>query len=515
MTITSFAYLLFIAVGALVYYVIPKKLQWLQLLLLSLLFYMVAATPYTLLYLLLSTLLAFISTNLLPCGLFAGKTSKKAITAVTVAAVLANTVIWFLLKGSDYWVLLSEKLVGRLSFVQPLSPLPLAAALGMGYYTLQTIGYIMDCYYGTSLPQKNPLKLFLFVCFFPQLTTGPISRYNALGQLYEGHAFCYDKIAGGAQRILWGLFKKLVIAERVGLIVNGVYGDLDAYTGWWRWIAVLLYPIQMYSDFSGCMDIVLGTAELFGITLPENFNNPFFSRSTQEFWSRWHITLGDWAKNFVLYPMLKRPKMVDFGRRCKKRFGKRVGKLIPTAICMFFLWMVMGVWHGSYKYIVGVSLWYWLILILGEAVGPELKKLTDFLRIPTQSTTWHLFQCARTYLIYAIGAVFFRAQGLGEASAILKSLFQKGVSENAWVFFDGSVLNFGLSYLDLNVLVLSVAALYVVGVLREKYGFARNWVKQQGFVFRWFIWIALFAVVLIFGNYGPDFVASDFIYKGF
>lgn len=258
-------------------------MQWLELLALSIVFYCVVANPYTLIFPIIATLLAYSSTLLQQTeSVKRAKWKYTGCTIVTLAVILCVS-LWFWLKASDIWVSVSYRISNIVSFVQPLSAPSVLAALGMGYYTLQIIGYILDCYWGTIQPQRNPLKLFLFVIFFPQMVTGPISRYSQLEGLFLPNKLLYENVTQGAQRILWGFFKKLVLAERVGIIVNSIYGDLDLYNGWWHWIALLLYPIQMYADFSGCTDIVLGTAEVFGIQLPENFNNPFFREPHRNF----------------------------------------------------------------------------------------------------------------------------------------------------------------------------------------------------------------------------------------
>lgn len=517
MTITSFYFFIFILVGGCLYYILPKKVQWLELLALSIVFYCVMATPYTIIFPIVATALAYGVTLFQQTEKVKNAKWKYTGCSVIALVIIVCIGLWFWLKASDIWVSVSYRISNILPFIHTPNVPSVLAALGMGYYTLQIVGYILDCYWGTIEPQRNPFKLFLFVIFFPQMVTGPISRYSQLESLYQQHKFSYENVTCGAQRILWGLFKKLVLAERVGMIVNGIYDSLDVYTGWWHWIALLLYPIQMYADFSGCTDIALGTAEVFGVKFPENFNNPFFSRSSQEFWQRWHITLGAWAKDYVLYPLLKTRWMVSLGRKTKKKLGKRLGKLIPTAVGMFFLWMVMGIWHGSFKYIIGVSLWYWIILMLGELFSPSLGKLVQILKINTESFSWHLFQSIRTYLIYAVGAVFFRADGFGQAVELLTSLFKMFIDDNvnSWVLFDGSILELGISHMDLNIIIFAVIMLVIVAILREKYGYARNWMGKQILVFRWAVWIGLFVIVLIWGNYGPDYSAAEFIYQGF
>lgn len=517
MTITSFRFLLFIAVSLIVYYVLPKSWQWAQLLVMSLIFYFSAARGYTIIYLVISALAAYGATMWIDRLRKQGKRDSRLINVLTAAALTVNILLWFVFKGQDFWsVAIRGAQHFKPSFLPALVDMDLVASLGMGYYTLQIMGYILDCAWETVEPQKNPLKLFLFVCFFPQLTTGPISQYKQLESLYQEHRFQYGNLAHGAQRVLWGFFKKLVLAERAGVIVSGITADLTIYNGCYSLIAILLYPIQMYADFSGCMDIVIGVAEMFDIRLAENFHNPFFSRTSQEFWQRWHITLGAWAKDYVLYPLLKSKIMVKFSKYARKKWGKAAGKFIATAVGMFVLWMVMGIWHGALRFIVGVSLWYWVILMAGELLAPTFRKITEKLGFQTESFSWHLFQSARTYVIYAVGATFF-SMGIRKGILLLGQAIQAltGKVFNPWIFFDGSILGLGVSWGDINLIILAVLLLAIVGALREKYGYARVWMDQQCFLFRWFCWIALFVLVLVYGKYGPGYNAADFIYQGF
>ncbi|NBH13127.1 hypothetical protein D3Z36_02720 [Lachnospiraceae bacterium] len=518
MSITSFYFLVFITIGVAFYYVLPKKIQWVVLLLLSLVFYYFAAVPYTIGYLAASTLIAYFSTLWMKRKREKQNQDAKVLP-VTMIALLINIAIWFVVKGRDLWFPFASGFMARHDVLQIDAEINLRmiASLGMGYYTLQIMGYIIDCYWQNAVPQKNPLKLFLFVSYFPQLTTGPISRYAQLETLYERHKFEYQNISFGAQRILWGFTKKIVLAERIGIIVSALNSDMSTYTGFYSWIAILLYPLQMYADFSGCMDIVLGVSELFGIRLAENFHNPFFARTSQEFWQRWHITLGTWAKDYVLYPLLKSKRMIRFGKFTRKKFGKKAGKFLVNMAGMFILWMVMGIWHGGLRYIAGVSLWYWVILMLGDLFAPVFLKITNKLEMKTDSFAWHFFQSGRTYLIYAVGATFFSVgvtDGIYRLKDALKVLCVKNYA-NPWIFFDQSILNLGVTWGDINLIIFVSVIVLLVAILREKHGYARIWVQQQCFIFRWMIWISLFIIVLIWGKYGPGYDASIFIYEGF
>lgn len=513
MSITSFWFLVLVAAGVFVYYITPKKMRWVELLILSLVFYYFAGTPLTILYLIADTLIAYISSLVMISSRKKSKNSSVPFISCIVSIILIVG-IWLVVKGIGLWFPIASKF---LAVSEETVGMRIISALGMGYFTLQILGYVIDCYWENLVPQKNPIKLFLFVAYFPQLTTGPISRYSQLEILFEEHTFNYDNICMGTQRILWGFCKKLVIAERLSFIVNGISADPVTYYGFYSWISLLLYPLQMYCDFSGCMDIVLGVSELFDIKLSENFNNPFFAKSSQEFWQRWHITLGTWAKDYVLFPLQKSTPMSKLGKYARKKLGKTKGNFIKNFVCMFFLWMVMGIWHGGYRYIVGVSLWYWVILMLGNITGGITHKLESTLGMKTKSFGFNAFRCVRTYLIYAIGAVFFSHGvdgGIGLLNDCLAVLTVKNYA-NPWIFFDKSILELGIEFRDINILIVGLFLLFIVGYLREKYSYARLWIKEQPFPFRWIVWIGLIVFVVLFGEYGPNFNASEFIYQGF
>lgn len=515
MSITSFYFFSFLIIGGALYYLTPKRIQWVFLLILSMIYYYFSATPYTIIYLVLSTALAFIATNICQMPWAENhKSAKKIGAGLTIGAIVINVFVWFALKGSSFYVLTTKFIHRLIPAVSVSDGWNYAAAIGMGYYTAQIIGYILDCYWGVCKPQKNPFKLFLFVCFFPQLTVGPISRYSDMEQLYTGHKFCYKNICFGAQRILWGLFKKLVITGRVSMIVNGIWSAPEVYTGVWLWAAVLLYPLQLYTDFSGCMDIILGTAELFDIHLAENFRNPFFARTCQEFWQRWHMTLGNWARDYVYYPVLKSGFLQNVGQWAKGKFPKRTAKLIPWSIGMGILWFVMGFWHGSPKHILGVSLWFWTIMVVSEFCSPINKKMVRVFDINTNVFSWRLFQCIRTYVIYSIGVIPFSSNNLGDAFSRIK-LLCTSMKISSWKFFSGSVSGLGTTYADLWIIAISTALLFTADVLREKHGYARLWMEKQGMLFRWLIWFILCFFVLICGQYGLQYNTAEFIYQGF
>ncbi|MBR2752031.1 MAG: MBOAT family protein [Clostridiales bacterium] len=519
MTITSLSFFLFLIGAVTVYYIAPSKFQWVRLLLLSLIFYGLAAKPVTFLYVLISTGMAWCVTN----GMESGRKKKDGAKNlqtwkfIMVLTIVIDVFLWFFLKGREFITSSLWGLNQLFPSIRVIELPPVAVAMGMGYYTLQIISYTIDCYWENAKPQRNFLKLLLFCSFFPQMITGPISRYDQLSSLYEEHRIKYVNLAHGTQRILWGMFKKIVVAERCGIIVNAVWADFTLYGGIYTWIALLLYPLQLYSDFSGCCDIVIGVAELFDIKLVENFKNPFFSQTSQEFWQRWHITLGTWAKDYVLYPVLKSTRLQKLNKKLKNRFGKKAAKFITTAIGMAVLWLVLGIWHGAFRHIIGVSLWYWIILMLEDFLKPRTEKLNAKFGFKTDSFGWKFFRAVRTYLTYSLGIVFFRAKDVAQGFSFLREVGRTFTPSrwNPWILFDDSILKLGISYKDINVIVISVLALIAVAAFREKHGYARNWIDTQPVLFRRTLYVALLLAVVLLGAYGPGYSASAFIYGQF
>lgn len=512
MTVTSFWFFVFLIVGVVIYYAIPR-FQWVVLLLLSIIFYFVSAVQYTFVFPIASAAIAFVYTKMY--RRYQGDEKReKVLLYSTILAVGLNVLLWFLLKGSSFWIAGSKVIRLFIPQIPVLTAFPILGAMGMAYYTSQVIGYILDIHWGNSRGQENFFKLLLFVVFFPQMTVGPISRYGQLECLYERHCFKYQNLCFGAQRILWGVFKKIVVSDRLGILISAIWEG--NYIGIYPWVAVMLFPLQLYTDFSGCMDIVLGGAELFDIRLSENFYNPFFSRNCQEFWQRWHITLGAWAKDYIYYPLLKSRSLQKMGKAVKKKFGKKAGKYTTWTVGMFILWLTIGVWHGGVQHIFGVSLWFFLIIVLSELLEPCFEKTNRTLGINTGSFSWHLFQSIRTYFIYAMGAVFFSAKSLGDAFNRFKILFASILKPNIWLFFGDSTFELnGLIRTDLKMICIGLVLLLIVAMIREKYGYVRIWMKKQVLVFRWFVWLALFVLTLIFGLYGPGYDGSIFFYEGF
>lgn len=495
MSTVSFAFLLFFCVTLSVYYVFPAQYRWTVLLAGSIFYFWKSSGSWL--------LLVFLGICLMNClaGIGMGKLMRaekmRKVRAVYTAAVVVDVAVLILYKDSDFF------------------HAHLAAPIGISYFTLILIGYLTDVYWGKFHAERNFLKFTLFTGYFPQLSSGPFVKYDITGkELFQPHIFDFEKIVSGMERILWGFFKKLVIAERLAVLVSTVYGDCQTYSGFYVLTAVCAFTLQLYADFSGAMDIALGVSECFSIGLPENFRTPFYAVSIQEFWRRWHITLGEWLREYVFYPVQRSRFFSGLRRWCRKRWGKNFEtKLnLPLYLGLFITWFLIGFWHGGkWNYIWGSGLYYWLLITLGEILAPVLGELVCMLKINTDCWSWKFFQRIRTGILFTFGLSFFRAESVHAGIALWKSAFSVN---NPWILFDASLYDLGLDRQDFSVLIYALMLLFAVEHYKNRFDI-RQKLAEQNYLFRLAVVLAMILCVVIFGKYGANYVASAFIYEQF
>lgn len=511
MAITSFYFLCFFSILLILYYSIPHKFQWGFLLACSAAYCLFAGQGALLLYPVVSVAVCHTGTRLLAKTPSEEEKKRRGILFTTI---LVNIGILFALKYVNFLINTADGLV-RL-FGGPDSLLPgvdFLVPLGVSFYTFSLLGYVIDVYYGLAEHQKNGLKLALYGLYFPNLISGPILKYREhAAQFFEPHAFDYRQVTRGLQRMAWGFFKKLVISERLGVLVNTVYGDYEGYPGAYIWVATVCYAFQLYTDFSGCMDIVLGLSESLGIILPENFQTPFFSKSVAEYWRRWHITLGVWMKDYVFYPLLRSKLFTSLNRSFKKSFGKKRGKQYATFAAMFVLWLTVGIWHGGdWKFVIGSGLLHWFYIVMEELLAPPCARMMERLHVNAAGRFVAGVRILRTFFLVCIGDLFFRAASVGDALAMLRGAVGQW---NPQILWDGSVLELGLDGIETAVTVLSLVLLWAVSLAGRK-GSVRDRIAKRPLFLRWLLWYALLFAVILLGYYGPGYSAAEFIYQGF
>lgn len=530
MSINSLSFIAFVAIVCILYFIFPKKAKWVVLLISSYIFYFLSSSKL-IVFILLTTLSIYLAA--LGLGKIDTKTKEKCKTVedkeekkkikhkaktkkkwVIAATVLINFGFLAVLKYFNFIAGNLNSLFAGLNFQVEIPFQNFILPLGISYYTLQAVSYVIDVYRGKYLPDKNIGRVALFVSFFPQIVEGPIGRYDDLAhQLYEPHKFDYKNAKFGIQLMLWGYFKKMVIADRAALFVNQVFGNYSDYSGITIILAIALYTVQIYAEFSGCMDIVRGTAQIMGIQMAENFRRPFFSKSVQEFWRRWHITLGTWLKDYIFYPISFSKLTMNITNGAKKVFkNSYISKLIPAAFALFFVWFGNGIWHGaSWKYIC-YGLYYYIIMILGMLFEPLWNKIIQLLKVNTKAFSYRLWQMIRTTGFVLIGMMIFRSHSLQDAWNMFLSIFTfKGIGS----LFNGKLFSIGCIPQDFVVLIIGVVIMFIVSLLQEKGYCIREKISKQNLPFRWMLYYGIIFAILILGIYGPGYAASDFIYGQF
>lgn len=517
MFLVTFGFLVFMAVTLAAYYLVPERWQWVLLLAASMVFYFYAGTPYTMVYLLSTIVSVWAGGNYIDK---VRETFPARARKVLVAVLVLNIGILAVLKYTNFLISNFNAACGLFGGENRISTVQWAASLGVSFYTLQAVGYLLDVYWGTSKPQANIFKVALFTSYFPQMSSGPISRYHQLSeQLYASHKFDYQRVCFGLWRMMFGFVKKLVIAENLAVYVNIIFQDTENYNGWFIWLGMAGYIIQLYTDFSGCMDIVLGASECFGIKLPENFDRPFHSKSIQEFWKRWHITLGAWVQDYIMFPILHSKAWGKMRRKLKSKYGKYAAKNIPTYLAMLILWFFMGLWHGgAWRYIVQ-NLWFWAVIMLGQIFAKPLKRISAVLCIDTKSRLWQCFQSIRTTFIFGVGLVFFRASSARRGWHYLKGAFSPKCLAVSNFLVQLDVYKGSIVVEDIWKSMVCIGfGLFLMGILvvfKARGKSFRVWLSGRNIVFRWAVLYMILFGIILFGVYGPEYNASEFIYGGF
>ncbi len=516
MTVNSVYFLLFLIALFLVYYAVcPMKYRWAALLAGSVFFYVTAcaASPV---YILITGLVAWAAGMCMErcdASLARYKQGRQDITKamekqaqarckkqkkrIVTAAVLVIIGILAVLKYGGFISRNLNKILVFTGFSVPA--LKFLAPLGISYYSLVAVGYLIDIYKGKAKAQRNFLKAMLFLSFFPQITQGPLSRYKQLsGQLYEGHAYDYHNLSFGCQRMLWGFFKKMVIAERMQPMMQAIFDNYESYGGVTCFLGCVYMTVWMYADFSGYMDIVAGAAELFGIRLEENFKRPFLAESLAEYWRRWHITLSSWFRDYMFYPLAVSSPAVKFGKFGRKWFGTRIGKLFPSLFALCFVWTATGLWHdASLKYV----LWGAAngVVIMGAMVlEPAFKGGKHFLHIREESKAWHIFCKVRTFLLVSALKVFPGAVSnkavFGMAKKFVLDLRLPASMEEVFPELEAA---------DVGILALSLMLFFLVDLYSEKKQLRQSLASKPFFV-RWLSYAFLLAFILCLGKFGVD-----------
>ncbi len=525
----SLAYLVgFLPVVVLVYSLMPQKTRKYVLLLASYGFFWCISGGLAL-YLLLCTLSIFTVGHLLGClqarrdGAVkaAEKPQRKAIKKayqtwqrlVVLWTALVFIGMLLMLKYGGFFADNINRLLDRLSVGVTLQVPQYILPIGISFFTLQAMSYVFDVYRGVIAPEKNVFRLALFMSFFPQIVEGPICRYRQTAeQLWQVKGIQFAHLTQGTERILFGLMKKLVVADRLNALIQEVFTHYDSYEGGVIALAAVCYTVQLYMDFSGTMDAVMGTAQIFGVVLPENFRRPFFSKTISEFWQRWHITLGAWFKDYVFYPLSMAQPMKRLTSAARKRIGNHFGPLLAGGIALFCVWFCNGLWHGAGWNYIFFGLYHFCLILGGSLISPWIKKGNQVLHISSESKVYQTLQRLRTAVLVVIGELFFRADGLQPGLA----MFRRMITGFRFTTLDDALLvRLGVDRLDLLVVCAALALVLTVGILQERGIACRKALAKKPLAVHWAVIYGLILFVVVFGAYGPGYVPVDPIYANF
>ncbi len=496
MSITSPEYILFSALCVFFFYVLPKAFRPYTLLCFSIAFYCFAGVG-GLVYLFSAALVTYISALIL-CKL-QSKKGKKFVVGLCC-------ILCFGLLFSVKYLIVFLPDFKRPDFIVPL---------GLSFYIFQSTGYVIDVYRNKTAPQKNFLKYLLFVSFFPQIIQGPIGRYGTLSKsLWENkQSFDINNLISGIFLMLWGYFKKLVIADRASLFVVKVFDDGSGeFGGSIILFAVILYCIQLYCDFSGGIDIIRGLSLSMGITLGQNFKRPVFADSLSDFWRRWHISLGSWMREYVFYPISFSKPFVALGKFCRAKINGKAGKILPVSAATFIVYFLIGIWHGgNLKYIV-FGLYNGILITAALLCEPVFLKIKSFLKINDTSLYYKVFKIIRTNIIVIAGRYITRSASVGAAAFFLSKTFcDFKFSE----LFTPMFFKFGLTGADYIIILLGVLLVFAVELTEEAKGIkTREWILEKPRRI-YFSALILGSLVTLFGIYRGSYISSEFIYRQF
>ena len=530
MLFTSYEFLGFTLLLFVLYYVVPKKFQWILLLIFSYIFYFIA-NPYYLIYISVTTVTVYflgcriekrheerklyLKAHKESLGKEEKKTYKNEIkrkqNRLLLLALLIDLGILAVVKYSNFAIVNVNALLHFFGSGKELGVIDLLLPMGISFYTFQAVGYLIDVYRETCPAQKNLFKFALFVSFFPQLVQGPISRYGDLSQtLYAEHPFVWEKMSRGLQRILWGYFKKLVIADRILVAVNELIRNPDEYTGAYVFVGMLFYALELYADFTGGIDITIGVAQCLGIKVTENFNRPYFSKSIKEYWRRWHMTMGTWFTDYIFYPISACQPMLKLSKFSRKYLGEILGKRVPVYLSSFVVWFATGIWHGaSWNFIVW-GLGNWVVIMISQELEPLYRKFHSKFHLEN-NMGFRMFQIIRTILLMSCLRTFDCYRDVPLTFKMFGTIF---TVHNWNILWDGSLLTLGMNQIDYAILIAGTLILIMVSMLQRN-GSVRDKIARKPYIVKFAIWYGLFLVVLLMGAYGIGYDASQFIYNQF
>lgn len=498
MQFNSVNFMLYFPIVIGLYFVIPSKWRKMWLLLASYYFYMSWNAKYVLL-IGTSTIATYI------CGLLLSKCMKEKAAVwkkktIIVSCMILNLGILAVFKYGNFTIDSVNAILKMFHMNVIDRKIDLLLPVGISFYTFQALGYIVDVYRGDVEAEKDFCRYALFVSFFPQLVAGPIERSKNLLNQMRGiekiSLWNARRVTSGAILMVWGFFMKMVISDRIALLVNQVFDNYRVYGSTELILAALGFTVQIYCDFGSYSIIAIGAAKIMGFELMENFNTPYFARNIRDFWSRWHISLSTWFKDYLYIPL----------------GGNRKGKW-RKALNLMIVFLVSGLWHGARWNFVAWGGIHGLYQVIGDLTRHTKEKIIKRLRIKTECMSWKLLQTVITFSLVVFAWVFFRADSITDALYFIKRML---IRQTPWALFDGTIYTLGLDATEMNILIFSIIVLLLVDLIKYRKKINLDeFLFEQNIWFEWLVLIVLIGMIFVFGEYGPAFDVQQFIYFQF
>ncbi|QUH28081.1 MBOAT family O-acyltransferase [Vallitalea guaymasensis] len=428
---------------------------------------------------------------------------KKKKRFVLAIYVIINIGILLTLKYFNFFASSSIGLLGWLGINVSAPVIKIALPLGISYYTLQSISYVVDVLRGKYKAEKNIFKIALFISFFPQMHEGPFGRYDALmPQMTSGEQIKINNLYNGIAQMFWGMFKIFMVANRAAIISDAVFKNHESYGGFTVIIGVIAYTIQLYAEFSGYIDVAAGVSKIFGIGLAKNFDMPFLALNVGDFWRRWHISLGGWFRDYIFYPISTSRALM----KIVKNLPAFLANLLTITIPLFFVWFLTGLWHGaSSKYIV-YGLYYFVLMIIFNLISPLVNRVLSKNNITSENRLIKGLRLTKTLILVGIGMLMFRAENLLVFRQMLGSVFSRG---SEFQLFSAIEPN------DFIIFILSFIVILLSVIMKLKDIDIESRFEALSSYKKYWICFCVFCIVVIFGAYGLGYIPPDPIYGGF
>ncbi|WP_405374333.1 MBOAT family O-acyltransferase [Pseudobutyrivibrio sp.] len=495
MLFNSIEFLIFFPIVTTLYFVFPRSIRNYWLLVTSYFFYMCWNPKYILL-LMTSTFITYLSGILMERIKQSDREESKKVILKnwTVAgSFVLNIGMLFYFKYINFALDIMVDFLRAFHITMKVPVFDVILPVGISFYIFQALSYTMDVYRDEIYAEKNIFRYALFVSFFPQLVAGPIERSkNLLKQLAKPNDFDYNNARTGLLMMLWGYFIKIVMADRLAVIVDTVYADISAYHGMEFVIANLCFTIQIYCDFMGYSIIAKGAAKYLGYELMSNFEMPYFSSSIKEFWRRWHISLSSWLRDYLYIPL----------------GGNRKGTL-RKYFNLLLTFFVSGLWHGANITFVVWGMFHGICQVIEDVFRLCVGKISDRIKNAQMLKVWHGVNILKTFILATIGWVFFRANNISDAITVLKASTK--LDNISHVLLKGGIFNLGIDSIGLIILIVSIVLLLIVSVMRENKISPIEWISGKNFIVRY----AVYWTIVILIIFSLDLTGKEFIYFQF